>query len=77
MQETLDAIKEYNAKHGPFASVVGFSQGGCLAAVLAALSDEYNTLGGDVRAHTVLVLELVVPIQAFGDTIRTRLVCAP
>lgn len=42
---TLKSIRNYDKKFGPFTSVVGFSQGGCLTAVLAALSEKSNVLG--------------------------------
>jgi hypothetical protein len=38
--ETLEYLHDYLIREGPFDGVMGFSQGGCMAAILAALLEK-------------------------------------
>lgn len=56
LEETLAYVNRYCLMHGPFDGIVGFSQGGCLAGILAYLQQIKSPLVKDCNFRFVVII---------------------
>ena len=62
--KTFDFLRTYEKEHGPFAGVIGFSQGACLAAILCA--QVALTRGVSTELEASMRERCVLPALQFG-----------